>query len=556
MGNENIESKEIRSVAIYMRVSTSLQEVQDTINNQRLALVEYADNHNFKIIKEYADEGWSGDILKRPGLDQLRLDAQNKLWDAVLIYDPDRLARRYSYQEVIMDELTERGIETLFFTIDPIKNENDQLMYEVRGSFARYERTKIAERFRLGKLRRVKSGYVLTTEAPYGYDYVLNKGKKGTPDYVPGHYEVNEREAKIVKEIFSWVADLKITLRSIVRKLQELGIKPRKSKRGVWNTSTLSTLLRNETYIGIAHWGATISTVPIKPLKDDRYRKVKKTSRRMRPKNDWHKIVVPAIVDEDVFVRAGLQLKKNFELLGRNKKNDYLLAGVIFCSCGHRRTGEGPQHGKHLYYRCTDRVYSFPLPPNCREKGINARIADEAIWQRVKTIMSTPELMLKQIERYIKEGRNKGASGSTIDMESTQTELVKLQVQEDRIAVLYSRELITLKKFQEYVEPVREKIRQFEDQIIKANLEKTPKNEILLPNPKEIAIFAREAEHKLENLDFGRKQLLVRKAVNKIIASPGTLQVYGFLNLSEIHVFLFTNDRHCRFTKCGKIHAF
>ena len=100
-------------------------------------------------------------MLARPALDQLREDAKKKLWQAVLIYDPDRLARRYSFQELVMDELRELGIETFFVTVSPSRNHEDRLMYGVRGIFAEYERTKIAERFRLGKVRKAKEGQIL-----------------------------------------------------------------------------------------------------------------------------------------------------------------------------------------------------------------------------------------------------------------------------------------------------------------------------------------------------------------------------------------------------------
>src|SRR5205085_563502 len=123
------------------------------------------------------------------------------------------------------------------------------------GLFAEYERAKIAERFRLGKIRKVKEGHILTTEPPYGYNYTPKVGDKH------GYYEIDPDEGRIVKLIFSWVADDGYTIRKIVRKLQELGIKPRKSKRGVWNTSTLSTLLRSKAYIGEAHWGASYAVV-------------------------------------------------------------------------------------------------------------------------------------------------------------------------------------------------------------------------------------------------------------------------------------------------------
>ena len=260
---ENIKPKLERLVATYSRVSTSLQEDQKTIQNQINSMNEFAKDNNLKIVQEYSDAGWSGDNLTRPELDQLRLDAKKRLWDAVLFYDPDRLARRASWQEVVIEELKELNIDVLFVTLPPAKDEWDAIMYKMRGVFTEYERMKIKERFRIGKLTRVKGGFVLTTEAPYGFDYIVNTGKKGTAEYVVGHYVINKYEAGNVEMMFYWVDVEGLTLRAIVRRLQALGIKPRKSKRGVWSTSTLSSLFRNRTYIGEAHYGASYATVPI-----------------------------------------------------------------------------------------------------------------------------------------------------------------------------------------------------------------------------------------------------------------------------------------------------
>jgi len=553
---ENLISKEIKFVVTYMRVSTSLQEDQKTIDNQRMSLKEFAEKNNLKIVQEYKDEGWSGDILARPELDQLRQDAKRRIWDAVLIYDPDRLARRGAWQEIVKEELSESEVDTLFVTIPPPRNDEDVIMYRMRGVFAEYERMKIKERFRIGKINRVKNGHVLTTEAPYGYTYILNKGKKGSTDYIVGHYEINKREAEIVKKIFLWVANEGLTLRAIVRRLQGLGIQPRKSKRGVWSTSTLSTLLRHEAYIGTAYWGASYATVPLNPRTKDGYKKVKKSSRRIKPKEQWFPIKVPVIIKKDIFERAGLRLKKNFETLGRNKKNDYLLAGRIWCKCGQRRAGEGPQHGKYLYYRCTDRVHSFPLPPNCEEGGINARIADEMVWKKIQIIMSSPELLIKQIERWRKSNKCNKNLNSTIDIESTQNEIIKLRAQEDRFANAYSKEIISLEKFEEYVAPLRRKINEFENQIFQANLEKNPKNEILIPGRDEIEEFAKECTKKLKNLSFRFKQAFIRQTINHITASRKSLEVYGITNLNEIYVKFFSECRNSRFAKCGKIHTF
>ena len=114
--------------------------------------------------------------------------------------------------------------------------------------------------------------------------------------------------------LFDWVGNQGLTLRQVVRRLQEQGIRPRRSERGVWNTSTLSTLLRNSVYIGEAHWGSSHAVVPKHPLKTDTYRKIKKSSRDLTPKEEWIFIPVPAIIERELFERTRAQLATNYAL--------------------------------------------------------------------------------------------------------------------------------------------------------------------------------------------------------------------------------------------------
>ena len=120
--------KDYKLAAVYGRVSTSNQENEGTIETQLSAVNELAKERGYTIVQQYLDEGWSGDNIERPQLDQLRLDAKKKNWEAVLIYDPDRLARRYSLQELVMDQLREAGIEVVFVTISTPKNMEEKIL--------------------------------------------------------------------------------------------------------------------------------------------------------------------------------------------------------------------------------------------------------------------------------------------------------------------------------------------------------------------------------------------------------------------------------------------
>jgi site-specific DNA recombinase len=428
-------------------------------------------------------------------------------------------------------------------------------MADIRHSiFQTHERMKIKERFRLGKVRKAKEGHIVATEAPYGLTFVVKNGKHGDSDFHQGYYEINEQELPVLKNIFTW-ADEGSTLRAIVKKLQDLGIPPRKSKRGVWNTSTLSTLLRNKTFIGEGHYGASYAVVPIKPLKAEVYKKIKKTSRRSKPEEEWIIIPTPKVIDEDLFSRVQAQLKSNFDSSIRNTKNPYLLAGNIYCSCGVRRAGEGAQHGKHLYYRCTSRVKNFPLPPTCLEKGINARISDSLVWEEIISLMSSPDMLLKQVENWVSTIHNNGRQNCTIDIEITRKEIQKLKEQEERFAKAYGAGVISVEQLREYTTPVKEKIAVFENQIKKALLEKQQVNQYVLPDSKEIELFAQKAKEKLKNLNFEAKKAIVGTLVEKVVGNTEELVVSGYIPLQylENHVSFITSHRNCRPAKRGEV---
>jgi site-specific DNA recombinase len=264
----------------------------------------------------------------------------------------------------------------------------------------------------------------------------------------------------------------------------------------------------------------------------------------MRPEEEWiaSAIPVPKIIEREQFMRAREQLKRNFALCQRNKKNEYLLAGRIQCSCGRRRTGEGPMHGKYLYYRCSDRVLSFPLPSACKERGINARIADKLVWQKVANLMSSPELLVKQVERWMntKRAKTKSPFGDIAIMEK---EISKLKDQEERYNKAYGAALFTIEKLKEYTGPIRERVATLESQIIKAGQEAGRINVDVLPTETETKIFAREAQKALHNLNFETRRTIVLNTIEKIIGTQQYLQVYGYIPVTN-HVKYKTTDRN------------
>ena len=193
--------------------------------------------------------------------------------------------------------------------------------------------------------------------------------------------------------------------------------------------------------------------------------------------------------------------------------------------------GEGAQKGKHLYYRCTNRVHRFPLPPACLEGGINARIADNLTWNGLSKLMSSPKLIRVQAERWIEKKNTKTihADGS---IETLQRELDKLKKEEQRYLKAYGVALITFDKLQELIGDIKTKRMGIEGQI--SNLsEQSVTTSAIMPTTAQVEAFTQMALEVLPTLGFDIRQAIVRKLVDKIVASQQEMTIYGYLPIGK-----------------------
>src|SRR6267143_3563088 len=161
--------------AIYARVSSEQQREAHTIASQTAALIELARTLDFEVPKAwiFEDEGYSGATLERPGLERVRDLAAEGQIQAVLVYSPDRLSRKYAYQILLIEELARHGVETRFLNAPQGATAEDQLLVQLQGMIAEYERAQILERSRRGKRHRARAGEIsVLSGAPYGYRYI------------------------------------------------------------------------------------------------------------------------------------------------------------------------------------------------------------------------------------------------------------------------------------------------------------------------------------------------------------------------------------------------
>jgi site-specific DNA recombinase len=242
-----------KPAAIYARVSSDRQKENHTITSQTAALLDHAAAHGYAVPPEWVfeDEGYSGAVLARPGLEALRDLAAEGQIGAALIYSPDRLSRKYAHQVLLAEELSRCGVELIFLKSPAGATPEDQLVVQFQGMIAEYERAQIAERCRRGKRHRAQQGMVnVLSDAPYGYRYVRKSESSSA------YYEVIEAEAQVVRMVFEAYTQQALSINAIARMLNERRI-PTRSAATRWERSTVWGMLRNPAYCGKACYGKT-----------------------------------------------------------------------------------------------------------------------------------------------------------------------------------------------------------------------------------------------------------------------------------------------------------
>lgn len=510
-------------VAIYARVSTQRQEKEQTIDSQIEQLEDYAKENEHIVVKRYVDDGWSGGLLARPALDQLRDDCakEEKEFEAVLISSPDRLARKYVYQEIVTEEIQKSEARIIFLNRPIADTPEDKMLLGIQGLVAEYEKEKIKDRCRRGKLYKAKKGLVVGGRAPYGYRYVTKTPEKD------GYYEIVEGEAQVVRQIFGLLIDDQMSVRGIAKYLTQHAVPPpRRGKK--WGKSTVRRIVTNETYAGTTYYNKNYS-VETANSQANRYRKNRKTGRRLRPRDQWIAISVPAIIDRRTWRLAQAQLRKNAELSPRNVKYRYLLQGLVFCgTCGSRYNGV-PFHG-NLYYRCSNRQRNFPLPAECKARSVKAPTLESAVWSSVCEAIKDPELLIGQLEELGRRRVNK------VDVLQEKIRKIRLHIsrlehEEDRMLDAYRTGIVTLEQLREQMNKVRQNNQQLEEKE-KRLLEERNEYVSHARTVENIKEFCNLLEQRLESFEFQERQKFLRLLLHKVVFEGDCIRIQGVIPLS------------------------
>lgn len=504
--------------ALYARVSSERQAQQGTIHSQLQMLRERISADGLTLDEEmcFIDDGYSGSTLVRPALERLRDQAAAGSFGRLYVHSPDRLARRYAHQALLVDELQGCGVDLTFLNHPLGQGPEENLLLQVQGVVAEYERAKIMERSRRGKLHAARNGRVsVLSSAPYGYRYVSREMGGGT-----ARYDVHLPEAQVVRELFRWVGVERLTLSQTARRLGERGVlSPR--GRSVWDHGTVWGILSNPAYKGMAAFGKRAAGPRLPRCRPPRHgaEQPRRSGgcRRTSP-DQWTVIPVPAIVEEEMFEAVGEQLRENqrrHRLASGGAK--YLLQGLTVCQgCGYAMCGArspGGAGGKRLYYRCTGNVVHDTSGDRvCRSRSVHGENLEVAVWSDVRQLLSEPGRIEKEYERRM----NLGTDGSeSSERKRLQTMISSAQRRIGKLIDGYGDGLIEKKEFEQRIGGARAELARLEAEAGSRQKREAEVREMRLVIG-QLEAFAERVGSGLENADWATRRELIATLVKRV----------------------------------------
>jgi site-specific DNA recombinase len=367
-------------------VSTPRQARNQNTDQQVTRLEQYAEQKGWVLDGErvYLDEGYSGASLNRPGLDALRDAAAMAEFEVVLVTAPDRLARKYVHQVLILEELQGRGCRVEFTERPMSQDPNDQLLLQIRGAVAEYERTLIAERMRRGRLAKLRAGQLLPwMRVPFGYRTDPERPRD------PAGLRVEEYEATIVRQMFAWYLEQGATLGSVARRLVEADVLTPTGKSS-WSRSTIRGIFKNPAYVGNAY-GHCTHLVPAKSRRSPLEPVGAGLTSKRRPEEEWIPVSVPKIVERETFDLVQEKLSHNRRFASRNNKSHrYLLRTLVSCgACGQGSNARTTWDGRS-YYVCRGHG-EIVSEQRCRARHAPGARLDELVWEDLCKVLTHSE---------------------------------------------------------------------------------------------------------------------------------------------------------------------
>jgi len=416
-----------KTAILYARVSTGEQARSGYSLAQQLeALTEYASREGYEVLEEVTDPGQSGASLERPGMDRVRDLVAAGGVSVVLAQDRDRFAREPAYHYLLKREFGEHGTKIRALNDRGDESPEGELTDGILDQLAKYEKAKIAERTRRGKLRKAREGRVICGATPtYGFRY--NDARDSLL--------INEPEMRVVEKIFHFAAK-GVAVRAIQARLYAEGI-PAPKGGPLWDDRVLRRLITNDVYrphsfeeiaalvapevaarldpsreYGVQWFNrkkANVQTIT-EPDGNGGRRYRKRTYVKLRPREEWIAVPVPAHLPRDLVDRARSALENSKGSERKGLTRGWELRSILRCPCGSGMgtlTSGSKAGPSYHYYTCVRRRKLGKIC-SCTQKSLVAIDAEATVWSFISNLLQDPKKISAGMETLIEQEKATG----------------------------------------------------------------------------------------------------------------------------------------------------
>src|SRR5215212_3919855 len=414
---------------LYARVSTDEQARSGYSLAQQLeALRAYAAREGYEVLEEVSDPGQSGASLERPGLDHARDLVAAGGVAVVLAQDRDRFAREPAYHYLLRREFEEHGTKIRALNDRGDDSPEGELTDGILDQLGKYERAKISERSRRGKLQKARQGKVVAgPRPPYGFRY--NDARD--------NYVVDPEKMRVIERIFRMVGAEGYTMNATRLAFNREGVQP-PSGGMFWSPKYVREAIRDDVYRSHTYEEVAALVSPdvaarLDPTKRygiwyfNRRRYVSKqvsvngpegrSYRRTtkvfdKPRAEWIAVPVPESGIPREWVDAAREaIKDNQRQIANGDRFWELSGGVLYCAeCGCRMTVHATldsRNGRHYcYYRCPTRGRHGLQKLCINGKHHRAAEAEAAVWDLVSGLLKDPERLRVGLDEMIEQERS------------------------------------------------------------------------------------------------------------------------------------------------------
>lgn len=517
-------------VALYARVSTPHQHQEGTIASQVRALKHHIAQQSWELLPEheYLDEGISGARLDRPALDRLRDSARRGEFDAVVLLSPDRLARHYAHQWLLIEELEKLQVRLIFLQNPFGDTPQGKLLTQMQGMMAEYERAQILERTRRGRLEKARNGeFMPWAYHCYGYRYLPKH--HGTPPRAL----IEPTQAEVVRRIYRLLIEEQLSCRQITKRLNETQIPTPSGKNTVWHPTTVNNILTNRVYLGQARYNYRQSVLPAYRNSEQAQLRSLKTGRSYRPEDEWVWSEAPAIITPEVYEKAQRQLQRNTEFarkMYQPNSRRYLLRRLVKCGqCGlslsaYRQLSVDKRY-EYLYYRCSGHEpLSCGRANKCLSRLVRADRLDTLVWEALSQLLNTPSV-IPQLHQVWAHARQQNLSALAAQQAQLSQRQQRLERQSQRLVDAYQGEIINLDELRTRRQRITQELQQIEQE--RQQLAQTQQQTVHWQQVIENAdTFRQLLGDNLEQLSFEERQAVVQCLVSKVLVTGEQVDIY------------------------------